>query len=653
VRCNIFEAFSSYDDMLSAIFKRPKSRPASAPETGPDSSKQTVGTPALDLNHGNLPGWIFFPSAILVIAILYWAQEVLVPIAIAILLTFVLSPIVSALERLGLGRIPAVAIGTILALAILLGTGWFVAHQIGGLANELPQYRRNIRAKIADLRDFKKGGALEKVEETVEDVKSELGKSTPTGKGPPPREVVVAAEEESGFWPIPLATGPIVERLAAVGLVLVLVVFMLIQREELRNRLIRVLGYSRLTVTTKALEEAGHRISRYLLAQLLLNSGFGIAVAAVLSLIGVPYAVLWGFMAIVLRFIPYVGPWLAAIMPTALSLAHFPGWTIPLLVIGAFIVLELTTNLLLEPLLYGESAGVSEIAILVMAAFWTWLWGPIGLVLATPLTVCLVVFAKYVPEMTFVTVLLSDLPALEPHVNYYQRMLADDQDEGEEIVKDYLENHPEVELYDDVLIPALSQAKADRRRGHLSERDEAAVYQGTRATLEELDERRREKASSDQEDGARGHHPSESIVSVLGLPADGKGDEVALLALERISDSARCKIEVVAGDRLAAEMVALVEERQPRLVCIGALAPGGLAHTRHLCKRIRARFPDVKILVGRWGPYGDLEQSRGSLESAGADRIASTLQEARDQLLPLISLEPSEDHPPMARRAAP
>ncbi len=640
--------------MLSAIFKRPKSRPASVPETGSDSSKQTVGTRALDLNHDNLPGWIFFPSAILVIAILYWAQEVLVPIAIAILLTFVLSPIVRALERLGLGRILAVAIGTILALAILFGAGWFVARQIGDLANELPQYRRNIRAKIADLRNFKKGGALEKVEETVEDVKSELNKSKPT-QGEPPREVVVSAEEESAFWPIPLATGPMVERLAAVGLALVLVVFMLIQREELRNRLIRVLGYSRLTVTTKALEEAGYRISRYLLAQLLLNSGFGIAVAAVLSLIGVPYAVLWGFMAIVLRFIPYVGPWLAAIMPTALSLAHFPGWTIPLLVIGAFIVLELTTNLLLEPLLYGESAGVSEIAILVMAAFWTWLWGPMGLVLATPLTVCLVVFAKYVPEMTFVTVLLSDLPALEPHVNYYQRMLAEDQDEGEEIVEDYLENHPEAELYDNVLIPALSQAKADRRRGHLSERDEQAVYRGTRAILEELDERRGETTSSDREDGPRGpeHHPSERIVSVLGLPADGKGDEVALLALERILDSARCKIEVVAADRLASEMVSLVEERQPGLVCIGAVAPGGLAHTRYLCKRIRARFPDVKILVGRWGPYGDLEQSRASLESAGADRIAGTLQEARDQLLPLISLEPTEDRPPIARRAAP
>ena len=639
--------------MLSAIFKRPKSRPASVPDPGPNPSKQTLDTGALNLNPGSLPGWIFLPTAVLVVAILYWAQEVLVPIAIAILLTFVLNPVVSALERFSLGRVIAVTITAVLAFSILLGAGWVVAWQIGALANELPQYRRNIREKIADLRDFKKGGTLEKVEETVEDVKTELGKST--AQESPPRQVVVAGEEESAFWPIPLATGPMVERLAAVGLAIVLVIFMLIQREELRNRLIRILGYGRLTVTTKALEEAGQRISRYLFAQFLLNTGFGIAVGVVLFVIGVPYALLWAFMAILLRFIPYIGPWLAAIMPTALSLAYFPGWITPLMVVGAFVLLELTTNLLLEPQLYGESAGVSEIAILVMAAFWTWLWGPVGLVLATPLTVCLVVFSKYVPEMSFITVLLSDVPAMEPHVNYYQRMLAEDQDEGEEIVKDYLENHPESELYDNVLIPALSQAKADRRRGHLSERDEQAVYQGTRAILEELDEWRRETISSDREDGSRGpeHHPSESIVSILGLPADGKGDELALLALERILDSARCRIEVVAADRLASEMVSLVEERQPRLVCIGAVAPGGLAHTRHLCKRIRARFPEVKILVGRWGPYGDLEQSRAALGSTGADRIAGTLLDARDQLLPLISLEPSEDRPPMARRAAP
>jgi hypothetical protein len=352
-------------------------------------------------------------------------------------------------------------------------------------------------------------------------------------------------------------------------------------------------------------------------------------------------------MAILLRFVPYVGPWLAAIMPTALSLAHSPGWSTPLMVVGAFIVLELTTNLLLEPLLYGESAGVSEIAILVMAAFWTWLWGPVGLVLAMPLTVCLVVFSKYVPEMTFITVLLSDAPALEPHINYYQRMLAGDQDEGEEIVQEYLRSHSAPELYDYVVIPALSRAKHDRRRNQLTERDEQAVYDGTRAVLDNLEEQPKDQISSAGHSEPATHAiPAEAKLDrVLGFPADGKADEVALLAFAKTLDERHYKTEVIPAGSLAAEMVSMVEQKQPKLVCIGAIAPGGLSHTRYLCKRIRARCPDAKILVGRWGYGENLDSARATLTAAGADRIASTLMEARDQASGLMQLEASDDRP--------
>ena len=640
--------------ILSTIFTKSRNPPAEAPPEG-KSAKLTAQDEVVPIrNTGNLPGWIFLPSAVLVIAILYWAQEVLVPIAIAVLLTFILSPIVSTLERLRLGRVASVTISVVIAFSVLFGGGWVVARQIAGLANELPQYRRNIRAKIAYLRDFKKGGALEKVEQTVEEVKSELGKSKTPGRESPPREVVVTAEEESALWPIPLATGPMVERLAAVGLAIVLVIFMLIQREELRNRLIRILGYSRLTVTTKALEEAGRRISRYLFAQFLINTAFGITVGIVLFLIGVPYALLWGFMAILLRFVPYIGPWLAAIMPTALSLAYFPGWIPPLIVVGAFVLLELATNLLLEPLLYGESAGVSEIAILIMAAFWTWLWGPVGLVLATPLTVCLVVFSKYVPEMTFVTVLLSDAPAMEPYVNYYQRMLALDQDESEEIVEEYLRNHTPEQLYDQVLIPALSRAKQDRRHDQLTEKDEQAVYDGTRAILEDLEIEQQESTSPDlqAESAKRDSLAPENLEQVLGFPADGKADEVALLTFKKILDARRYETDVISADMLAAEMVSLVEQKQPRLVCIGTIAPGGLAHARYLCKRLRARCPEVKILVGRWGFTGSRENTQASLTKAGADRIANTLVEARDQLSQLMQLDLVDDHSAPGRQMA-
>ena len=639
--------------MLSAIFER--NREKSAGEAAPEAQSPEMATKiesSLGRAAGQIPAWVFFPAIVLVVAILYWAREILVPIAIALLLTFVLNPVVSGLERLGLRRVFAVGISAVLAFSLLLGAGWIVTRQIAGLANDLPQYRRNIREKITDLRALKRGGALEKMEQTVDEVKSELKKTENGAKEVPPKQVIVAAEEDSVFWPIPLATGPMVERIAAAGFSIALVIFMLIQREELRNRLIRILGYGRLTVTTKALEEAGQRISHYLLAQLLINSGFGIAVGVMLLLLDVPYALLWGFMAILLRFIPYIGSWAAAIMPTALSLAYFPGWITSLTVVAGFVVIELVINFLLEPRFYGESAGVSEVAVLIMAAFWTWLWGPVGLVLATPLTVCLVVFAKYVPEMTFVTVLLSDAPALEPHVNYYQRMLADDQDEGEEIVENYLEDHSAAELYDKVLIPALSQAKTDRRRGQLTARDEQAVYQCTRAILEDVQDREdpsapnKEAASTEQET-----FPPE-IVRVLGLPADGTADEVALLALEKILDSRHCKLDVVAADMLAAEMVSLVDTKRPRLVCIAATAPGGLARARYLCKRIRARFPEVRILIGRWPLSGNLDNIRASLTSAGADRITGTLLETRDQLLPLVQLQPNDDNPAPVRRVA-
>jgi predicted PurR-regulated permease PerM len=635
--------------MLAALFKKrfqdfdSAAEPHAGTRNPPARPKTALRPPS-----GNLPGWIFLPTVVLVVAILYWAQEILVPFAVAILLTFVLTPVVDALERLRLGRIPSVAIAAILALSILLGVGWIVMRQMAALGNELPQYRINIIEKITYLRKLKKGGALEKVEQTVKEVQSELQETKEPASGAPPREVVVAGEEDSAFWPIPLATGPLVERLAAAGLAIALVIFTLIQREELRNRLIRILGYSRLTVTTKALEEAGQRISHYLLAQLLINSGFGVAVGVLLFLLGVPYALLWGFMAIVLRFIPYVGPWLAAIMPTALSLAYFPGWLTPLVVVGVFVLLELTTNLLLEPLLYGESAGVSEIAILIMAAFWTWLWGPLGLVLATPLTVCLVVLSKYVPELTAVTVLLSDAPALETHVNYYQRMLALDEDEGEEIVEEYLENHSAAELYDQVFIPALSRAKNDRRHGQLSERDEQAVYDGTRTILEDLADHRENGEPTDQNSGLKAVAPKQ-LVATLGFPADGKADEVALLLFQKILDTQRYQMEVISADMLASEMVSLVEEKQPRFVCIGAITPGGLARARYLCKRLRDRFPEVKILVGRWGASDSVGSARTSLSSAGADRVAATLLEARDQLAQLVHLQPGAAIPAAAR----
>ena len=590
---------------------------------------------------GTLPSLIALGNVVLIIASLYWAQAILIPVALAILLTFLLSPVAGAMERIALGRLPSVILIVVLTFSLLGGIGWIVTLQFGSLANELPTYRKNIRQKIADIREAGKGGALEKVQKTAEDVKEEFQKKDePARVQAKPRAVVVEAEESSTFWPIPLAVGPMVERFAGAGLVIVLVIFMLIQREDLRNRLIRFVGYGRLTFTTRALEEAGQRISRYLLMQTIINSSFGLAVGLALYLIGVPYAVLWGFFAAVLRFIPYVGPFAAAIMPSALSLAVFEGWLWPILVVGIFVALQLSCNMVLEPLLYAESAGVSGVGLLVAVAFWTWLWGPVGLVLATPLTVCVVVLGKYVPGMDFIGVLISDQPAMESNISYYQRLLAMDQAEAAEIVEEHLKTQPREQIFDAVLIPALNYARRDRELGRLTEDGEQFVFRATREILEDLNSLMPESSSeaSDSSQPATIDGNSPVIlpkVPILACPAHDEADELALLMFRRLLDCTKYEVEIMSDAMLTAEVVALIGEKSPAMICIAAVPPGGLAQTRYLCKRLRARFPDLKIAVGRWGTGSE---DSNSILLAGADRVGTTMIETREQMIQLCQI---------------
>jgi len=499
------------------------------------------------------------------------------------------------------------------------------------------------------VRGAGKGGALEKVQKTVEEVKSKIEKGDePTKAKEQRRPVVVQAEGSFAFWPVPLAVGPTVERFASAGLVIVLVIFMLIYREDLRNRLIRLIGYGRLTVTTKALEEAGDRISRYLLMQTIINASFGLAVGLAFFLIGLPYAVLWGFLAAVLRFIPYVGPFAAAIMPSALSLAVFQGWMWPIVVVGLFLVLELLNNMVLEPLLYGESAGVSKVGLLVAIAFWTWLWGPVGLVLATPLTVCVVVLGKYVPQLDFIGVLMSDQPVMEPNISYYQRLLAMDQDEAAEIVDEHIKAHPAEQIYDDMLVPALNYAGRDRELGRLTENDQRFVFQATREILEGLNIREPQIIESSSNSSAAAMadgSPSanSSKVRIIGCPARDEADELALLMFRQLLDSTRYEIELMSDDALTSEVVSLVGEKSSALICIATLPPGGLTQTRYLCKRLRAQFPNLKIVVGRWGT-GNGDNNK-ILLSAGADKVGTTMIETRDQIVQLIQIRShSEGH---------
>ena len=332
-------------------------------------------------------------------------------------------------------------------------------------------------------------------------------------------------------------------------------------------------------------------------------------------------------------------------MPSALSLAVFEGWLWPILVVGIFVALELICNMVLEPLLYAESAGVSGVGLLVAVAFWTWLWGPVGLVLATPLTVCVVVLGKYVPGMDFIGVLMSDQPAMESNISYYQRLLAMDQAEAAEIVEDHLKTHPQEQLFDGVLIPALNYARRDRELGRLTEDGEQFVFRATREILEDLNSMKPQSSSelSDSSKTTTIDGNSSVIlpkVPILGCPAQDEADALALLMFRQLLDSSRYEVEIMSDAMLTAEVVARIGEKSPAMICIAALPPGGLAQIRYLCKRLRARFPDLKIAVGRWGIGGE---DSDSILLAGADKVGTTMIETREQMIQLSQISPHSE----------
>jgi predicted PurR-regulated permease PerM len=562
----------------------------------------------------------------LVVAGLYWLQPVLIPTALAVLLTFLLSPVVGTLQRRGLGRVPSVLVTVLLALSILGGIGWTLTRQLVTLADELPQYSLNIHHRIADLHGASQGGSVEKVQKAVDGVVGEIQKTGKMG-GPSPKPLAVVLESQSIFAHLPT----LLQALASAMVVTMLMIFMLLERRELRDRMILLIGYRRMTATTKALDEAGARISRYLLMQSLINGSFGVAVGLGLFLIGVPYAVIWGTLAAALRFIPYVGAFVAVLLPLALSLAVFPGWLQPVLVVGVFLVLELVTSMVMEPWLYSQSAGVSQVALLIAVIFWTWLWGPAGLLLATPLTVCLIVLGKHLPALACIGVLMGDRPVIEAKARYYQRLLARDQDEAIDIVETYVNTDGRDSVYDAVLLPALYYAKQDRDRGLLSEGDAQFVGRATREILDVL--AHAAPAPSERDTGDLSvSDPGDTRVRILGCPARDEADAVALEMVRHLLDPARYRIDVSGTGMLTAEVVAWVDLHRPALVCIGALAPGGLSQARHLCKRLRSQYPELKIVVGRWGLHDEKDADRQHLLAAGADCVETTVLDTQRAL---------------------
>jgi predicted PurR-regulated permease PerM len=569
-------------------------------------------------------------SAALVVAALYWGQKILIPSALAILLAFVLAPLVSWLERRGLRRVPAALLVGCLAFSLLGAAGWAVVTRVTRLVDDLPRYRENVRERVGYLQGTGRQGLA-----TIQVFLEEVEKASRPAETPGP-VVRVQAQRPSLFAQLQEVVGRFLGAVSATLVVLLLVLCMLIYREDLRNQLIRLAGSGRLVLTTRALDEIGRRIGRYLLGLSLVNAGFGVAVGLGLFLIGIPYAALWGLLAGVLRFVPVVGPWLVALFPAALALISSPGLTQPLLVLALFLLLELLNNYVIEPRVCGPSIGVAPVPLLLALMFWTGLWGVVGLVLATPLTVCLAVLGKHVAQLEFLAVLLGSRPALRAEARYYQRLLAGDRHEAAEVVKDYLGQHPIDRLYDKVLLPALARVRRGRRSGELRPDDEQFILRTTRELLEDLDR-----------DGPPGTAPGEAgpvpvlapgeagPVPVLGLPACDEVDEVALLMLRYLSRAEGLDLRLAGGGELSGGIASLVQRERPAVVVVAALAPGGLAQARYLCQRLHARSPTLRIVVGRWGYRRDPRKSRKLLLSAGADRVVTTLREARRQLAQL------------------
>ena len=425
-------------------------------------------------------------SLVLVVGILYFAKPFIVPLALAILLTFVLTPIVSAFQHVGLRRVPAVLVTVVLALSAFGTVGWGVGLQVNSLVHQLPEHKEKIKQKISDLRGSGEG-ALAKFLQMLREL-SDVPENTEAALPGRETQVVLARpEESSSFERLAVAVVPMLEPLATAGLVVILVIFMLSSREDLRNRLIGLLGDVHLGGTTRVIADTAQRLSSFLLTQLLVNVGFGTLFGVCLLVIGVPYAFLWGFLTGLLRFVPYVGTWISVLFPLTLSFALAPDWTQPILVLAVFAVMDLVVGNAVEPLLFGHSTGVTPIALLVAAAFWTWVWGTIGLVLSTPLTVCLVVLGQHVPRFRFFALLLGDQPPLEAHVSYYQRLLSKDVKEAKEIASDHAKAHGAEKVFDDVLMPALVLALLGRQEG-LSTEDEDYFFQETTGILAQLED---------------------------------------------------------------------------------------------------------------------------------------------------------------------
>ncbi len=593
---------------------------------------------------------------VVVITVLYIGRDILIPLALAMLITFLLTPVVTRLER-WLGRIVAVLLVVLMLFSLLAGAGWLLTRQVIDLATKLPDYQTNIAAKIHAFR-IPTGGVFSRFEKTVEQIKKEL----PASSTPPDADLNDAGKKiakaipnapEIAASPVPVriveSNKGIPQLLQTVGaavlsplgtgaLVLLLAIFMLLQREDLRGRIIRLIGQGHISETTRAMDDAAHRVARYLAMQSLVNTGYGILVGVGLYFIGVPNAILWGAVAGVLRFIPYVGPWIGAAVPILLSFAISTSWLTPILTISLFVVLELINSNALEPWLYGSSTGVSPIALIIAALFWTWLWGPVGLLLSTPLTVCLAVMGRHVPRLEFLSVLLSEEEALSPAQECYHRLLVPGAHQANDLAETYLDTHSLTALYDNMLLPVVIATETDVERGALEEKERSAVYESLVEMTEDFggrpptpSELAADKTIADEAQAL----PPAPTCRVVCVPARAERDQIAGLMLVQLLRQQNFEAENFSAQLAGDEIVEAVTKTDCDAICISVVPPSTLIHARYITRKLRERFRDAKIVVGFWGATENVANTAHGLHKSGADETVVSFAEAVVQLAKL------------------
>ncbi len=584
---------------------------------------------------------------VVVVAALYLAKTVLLPLALALLFAFLLSPLVNLLEKIRMPRVLAILLVIFTVFVLICGISWGIAMQLLQITDNLPAYRENISGKVVQFHQTQKTD-LTRAQYEIQHLSEELGLSDPVPTrrhrpkplGSSPERPIAVKEVSSseggtlGFLPGVLSA--MVETL----LVVVFTFFMLLQREDLRNRLIRLTGRGELHRKTQAMDEASRRVSRYFMLLLTVNTVYGAVIFTALHFLGLPHALLFGALTTLLRFIPYIGAPISGLLPIALSLAVFPGWEQAAIIFGVFMCVEIVTANYIEPRLYGKHTGVSPLAILVAAVFWTLIWGPIGLLLSVPLTVCLVVVGSHVPNLKFLAVLLGDEPVLLPSAHYYQRLLAGDENEAREVLENYLREKPLEDLYDSVMIPALVLAEQDRHQDSLDETTVRFIDRTSKELVEEL--AFRHERNGDHPPATNGAaadakaHPAESIgparlpvppKNILCVPVRDDADETAAIMLCHLLERAGHFARTVPV-RKVDEMLAEVSRMKPDIVYLSGVPPYALSYARGVYKKLRSQQPRLRILIGVWTYAEDPMKAAKEISRGEQDQVMTTLAQA-------------------------